>query len=655
MTLLIRLASFRLPRQFTCAVLILLAGLLATRNIASAQTTPLSEESLKKVKHATVYLRVKLANGSITQGTGWFIEPGILITNAHVLGMLGEDSPKPRIVEAVIDSGEATSKALPAKFLGADPDADLALLSVEGENLPEPLKLGATTGLGETQEVYIFGFPYGKDLGKNITVGKSSITSLRKDNGGLLKEIQVNGGMHPGNSGGPVTNDRGEVIGVAVRAVQGTLLNFAIPADRVSALLNGRVTGFSTDLAVLDGGQMKIPVRIRVLDPLKRIKALQLEYWVGTKAKNRLRPKSFTRPEPAEGDGETKIMKVEYDGKPVAYVEAPVPPLSADTACYWIRPRYVDGANRPVWHTTIGNLRPIPVERKEVTLNFQPKAGPTTPLQLTNDSSFKVQIRGIEENTSMHLRVIMNPTILPPGTEGDIHSKVRFSTVTLGMKVNGVAVNAKEELGPIGEGILKTSADIEYDDEGAVVQSQFDLSKADPKLKEMMGTISDHLLQSIELLSVPLPNGTIRPMEKVRAKPTLLVGLPGMFLPAQADIKYQYLGVRTRKDGRQTAMFEMNGTLRPRRGDDGKIGGKISGTAEFLIATGELYAGKSEITLDMELGEPSKNLRLLGSLNVDFRQASVAAPKEEESKPGANTEQPKGEGQKSVPAASGKG
>ncbi len=175
---------------------------------AQAQGTKIADETLKKVKHATVYLRVKMANGTDAQGTGWFVEPGLIVTNAHVLGLMGAASRLPQRIEAVLDSGETASKTLVAKFLGVDIEADLALVKVEATDLPEPLSFGAADELGETQEVLIFGFPFGKDLGKNITVTRSSITSLRKDNG-QLKEIQVNGGMHPGNSGGPVVNQQG--------------------------------------------------------------------------------------------------------------------------------------------------------------------------------------------------------------------------------------------------------------------------------------------------------------------------------------------------------------------------------------------------------------------------------------------------------------
>ena len=54
------------------------------------------------MKHATVYLRVKLANGSDSQGTGWFVEPGVIITNAHVLNIHGGDK---RLLRGRLEAG----------------------------------------------------------------------------------------------------------------------------------------------------------------------------------------------------------------------------------------------------------------------------------------------------------------------------------------------------------------------------------------------------------------------------------------------------------------------------------------------------------------------------------------------------------------------
>src|SRR5262245_16904646 len=90
-------------------VLLVVSGLLAAGGAANpsngrADDGRLDPELLKKVKRATVYLRVTLPDGQVVQGSGFFGSyAGLVMTNAHVLGMLRPESQKPKKVEVVIN------------------------------------------------------------------------------------------------------------------------------------------------------------------------------------------------------------------------------------------------------------------------------------------------------------------------------------------------------------------------------------------------------------------------------------------------------------------------------------------------------------------------------------------------------------------------
>jgi S1-C subfamily serine protease len=78
-----------------------------------------------------------LPNGRIAQGSGFFaLEPGLVFTNAHVLGMLEPDSRRPQKVDITVRSGETNSRILPAEILGVDGDTDLAVLRVAARSCP---------------------------------------------------------------------------------------------------------------------------------------------------------------------------------------------------------------------------------------------------------------------------------------------------------------------------------------------------------------------------------------------------------------------------------------------------------------------------------------------------------------------------------------
>lgn len=194
--------SFRLPLLF-------LAVLFASAAARADSAPKIDKATLQKIKSATVYLQVRAAGGAVYEGTGFFVdEPGLIVTNAHVLGMLEPNSRRPLQVDVVVNSGEPDSKTYRGQVLGVDRGTDLGVLRIAAKGAPEPLKLGASKDLSELQDVFIFGFPFGKRLGKNITVSTSTISSLRKSAAGHVAKIQVNGGMNPATPAAPSSTPR---------------------------------------------------------------------------------------------------------------------------------------------------------------------------------------------------------------------------------------------------------------------------------------------------------------------------------------------------------------------------------------------------------------------------------------------------------------
>jgi hypothetical protein len=127
------------------------------------------------------------------------------------------------------------------KILSTNPQSDLALLQVAADREFTALELGSEDALVETLEVVAFGYPFGKYLsgGKgypSISVNIGRITSLRMPDG-KLASIQLDVVLNPGNSGGPVLDKGGNVIGIVQRGVKGAGINFAIPVGRLTELL----------------------------------------------------------------------------------------------------------------------------------------------------------------------------------------------------------------------------------------------------------------------------------------------------------------------------------------------------------------------------------------------------------------------------------
>ena len=214
----------------------------------SAPALPdISAQVIDRGKRATALIVLDNERGF---ASAFCIDPtGIFVTNNHVLA----SSPK---LQLVLSSGEKEQDILSATIIRQDKDSDIAVLKVDRKALFTSLTLAGGVGLSEAIEIAAFGYPFGKDLAigmgqfPSVTVSLGHITSLRKFNG-ALKQIQVDASLNPGNSGGPVLNAQGQVIGIVASGIQGTGINFAIPVTILNALFDKPDIVFSpTDLSL---------------------------------------------------------------------------------------------------------------------------------------------------------------------------------------------------------------------------------------------------------------------------------------------------------------------------------------------------------------------------------------------------------------------
>ncbi len=198
-----------------------------------AEADDLTKAEVAKLgKAASVFVLAKTSSGS-----GFCVHPsGLFITNAHVVGADGE-------VTVVLNASLKDQKVLKAKVLRSDRTLDLALLQVEGQKDLPTLALGSIDKLSELTEVITCGFPFGKDLqpDKNeypsVSIAAGSINALRMK-GGELDQIQLDAELNPGNSGGPVLDLNGKVVGVAAKKVAATRVSFAIPVTQLAKFLD---------------------------------------------------------------------------------------------------------------------------------------------------------------------------------------------------------------------------------------------------------------------------------------------------------------------------------------------------------------------------------------------------------------------------------
>ena len=194
------------------------------------------QEIYQKVNPSTVTVLTGNRDGSAMVGTGViFTEDGYILTNAHVIAGGSE-------CYVVLDTGEDYRACL----LGLDEEKDLAVIKIAASGLPAA-EFGDSDALTVGDPVYAIGNPLGVELRGTLTDG--IVSAINRDvyvDGVTMTLIQTNAALNNGNSGGPLINQYGQVIGINVMkmgmdrwstaSVEG--LGFAIPIASSAYIVN---------------------------------------------------------------------------------------------------------------------------------------------------------------------------------------------------------------------------------------------------------------------------------------------------------------------------------------------------------------------------------------------------------------------------------
>lgn len=155
-------------------------------------------------------------------GSGFIVTPdGVVLTNAHVVSGATE------VTVRLTDRREFT-----AKVLGADQRTDVAVLKIDAKDLPT-VRLGNPADLHPGDWVLAIGSPFGFD--NSVTAGVVSAKGRSLPGDGYVPFLQTDVAVNPGNSGGPLFNAAGEVVGINSQILSATGgyqgLSFAVPID----------------------------------------------------------------------------------------------------------------------------------------------------------------------------------------------------------------------------------------------------------------------------------------------------------------------------------------------------------------------------------------------------------------------------------------
>ena len=229
-------------------------GVLTQKVISeNIKTTTIEEVSdlkvaINRVYDSATYIEVSNSRGVVSSGSGFVYKKdekfGYVLTNYHVIN----GGTKFEVIFA--DGSEASSE-----LIGGDEYYDIAVLKVDADKIKSVSTIGNSSNLELGDTVFTVGAPLGKDymgtITKGIVSGINRMVSVELGSGDYLMEvIQTDASINTGNSGGPICNIKGEVIGITSSKLIGSGvegMGFAIPINSVMDVIASVEAGKQID------------------------------------------------------------------------------------------------------------------------------------------------------------------------------------------------------------------------------------------------------------------------------------------------------------------------------------------------------------------------------------------------------------------------
>jgi len=207
------------------------------------------KESVDKIYNAVVYIESSKNNSAIGSGSGFVYKTddkyGYVLTNQHVI----DGSTK---IEITNIEGEVSE----AKLLGEDEYSDIAVLRIDKDDVLQVAELGSSDEVELGDTIFTVGSPLGKTymgtVTKGILSGKDRTVTVSSQF--VMEVLQIDAALNPGNSGGPLVNINGEVIGInSLKLVESEIegMGFAIPIELVKTISEKLEKGEEVERPVL--------------------------------------------------------------------------------------------------------------------------------------------------------------------------------------------------------------------------------------------------------------------------------------------------------------------------------------------------------------------------------------------------------------------
>jgi hypothetical protein len=436
--------------------------------------------------------------------------------------------------------------------------------------------------------------------------------------------------VHPGNSGGPVVDKDGKLVGIAVASYAGTQLHLAIPTEVLNSVTNGRVMNSAYGVPYRDGDKIKVPFHFEKADPLGKMKSIAIETWSGKAGP--LRPSASKKPDPLPEDSPVTVLDLKPGEKDVYSGEIVLDGTKDPKHVYWTRYMIGRGGDQFRWYpgAVFNAGLAAPVDRKPATLKFDPTVDKQDTLSLNSDASFRIrEADGDDTLLNMNVKGKMQEKVLDKAKDGKVRKRLSYE----GLETT-TTIDKRPLQGPGADALTKAlkdvsvlASEIEVDRDGTISRNLPDFSKVPKASQRPLSLVLDQVGQSMESLSLPLPLKEVASQETWKGNQTYVLGALGYAVPAKAEVTYKYEGTYMR-DNKPMAVITFEGPLegafpKSQKGRKpptliGKVDGKITVAAD----TGVVQSASEKIRAEASTESGGKPIKVIGTLNVTLTRSA---------------------------------
>jgi serine/threonine protein kinase/S1-C subfamily serine protease len=618
-------------------------------NIPKPRARPIefSPAVVERAKESVVQIRSTRREG-VRFGSGFVAQPGLVVSVAHVFDMQRWGRPPPEKIEVVAHAGTQQERLYEGELLVVDRNENLAVIRIQGPDLPKPLPIVSSSEVEESQRLVTLGYPTSQ-ISRNLLPGIAPVPTLKArqvvvagrmmNTLGIVKYLQIEGGSDPGNSGAAVIDTNGEVVAVHVVGVRGAQTNFVVPSDYVTNLLQGRVLELQLGVAYRSKGSTGIQLHTTIANPTRQFNAVSLEMWTSPAprsdgsnlARLTIRPASNVRPIPLPGDGPIYSTRLDYDlekwnqvGEHFS-VDDFILPDRKKNEVYWVRPRYhlTNGGDR--WgEAMIVDMGHYPVDLKPATLasKLTPDVEPNPGRTLTLDSRCTVDLEGAEGSigsNEQNLHATLNERVESLDANGDARVRLHYVDV----RVNDADRGPKSvpEFSRKLDLLKKVSAEAVIAKDGRMRVPKTDWSQLSEKEQQSLIDINSRIMNSLEMMTI----------DTSLLAPTLSMHLD--FGPLKGErllFEGAPRGMSTRsRNGRSEALISLRFWTRHEDEKKGSPAGTIFGDAAIDLTTGQVILGRFRtfLSADFAAGQINNNpVHAEVFLETTLRRTSGEAP-----------------------------